>query len=139
MVRSPMKVAFGLFIVALVGPAFAEAPRFQVDPSWPKTLPHNWIMGQAAGVAVDAQDHVWVIHRPTSLTNDEKAASLNPAASKCCVPAPPVMEFDPDGNLVQAWGGPGHGYDWPQKEHGITIDYKGFVWIGGSGKRTVNI
>jgi hypothetical protein len=131
-----MRMACTLFVVALAMPAFAEeAPRFQVDPSWPKTLPNNWIMGQAAGVAVDAQDHIWVIQRPTSLTNDEKAATLNPPTSKCCAPAPPVMEFDQDGNLVQAWGGPGQGYDWPQQEHGISIDYKGFVWIGGNGEK----
>jgi len=122
--------------MALAIPAFAaQVPRFQVDPSWPKTLPHQWIMGQAAGVAVDKRDHIWVIQRPASLTDDEKAASLDPPSAKCCVPAPPVMEFDPHGNLIQAWGGPGQGYDWPQREHGITIDDKGFVWIGGNGPR----
>jgi DNA-binding beta-propeller fold protein YncE len=131
-----MRVACTLFVVVMAMPAFAEeAPRFQVDPSWPKTLPNNWIMGQAAGVAVDAKDHIWVIQRPASLTNDEKAASLNPPTSKCCVPAPPVIEFDQAGNVVQAWGGPAQGYEWPQKEHGITVDYKGFVWIGGSGDK----
>lgn len=113
----------------------AEVPRFQVDPSWPRTLPHNWIMGQAAGVAVDKRDHVWVIQRPASLTDDEKAASFDPPNAKCCLPAPPVMEFDQDGKLIQAWGGPGEGYDWPQREHGITIDDEGFVWIGGNGPR----
>jgi hypothetical protein len=69
----------------------AEPPRFQVDPFWPKTLPSNWIMGQAAGVAVDAQDHVWVIQRPRTLTDDEKAASFNPPRTKCCVPADPRL------------------------------------------------
>src|SRR5918911_4585874 len=124
---------------ALCGIAFAttlnaaEPPRFLVDASWPKPLPNQWIMGQAAGVAVDAQDHVWVIQRPGSLTEDEKGATLNPPRSKCCRPAPPVMEFDQNGNLVQAWGGPGAGYDWFDNEHGITIDYKGFVWVGGNG------
>src|SRR5471030_1232158 len=111
----------------------ADVPRFEVDPSWPKTLPNNWIMGQAAGVAVDAQDHVWVIQRPRTLADDEKAASFNPPRSKCCVPAPPVMEFETDGKLIRAWGGPGDGYDWPENEHGIRIDSKGFVWIGGNG------
>src|SRR5262245_30903507 len=100
-----------------------------------QTLPNNWIMGQAAGVAVDAEDHVWVIQRPKSLTNDEKAATLNPPTSKCCAPAPPVMEFDPSGKLLRAWGGPGEGYDWPQNEHGVSIDPKGFVWIGGNGEK----
>ena len=70
-----------------------------------------------------------------SLTNDEKAATLNPPTSRCCAPAPPVMEFDQDGKLARAWGGPGEGYDWPQNEHGISIDYKGFVWIGGNGDK----
>jgi hypothetical protein len=115
-------------------PAFADdAPRFQVDAAWPKPLPNDWIMGQAAGVTVDAQDHVWVIQRPRSLTDDEKALTLNPPQSKCCRPAPAVMEFDVEGNLIQAWGGPGEGYDWPQVEHGISIDAAGFVWIGGNG------
>lgn len=111
----------------------ADAPRFQVDASWPKTLPNNWIMGQAAGVAVDAQDRVWVIQRPRSLTDDEKAASFNPPRTKCCIAAPPVMEFETDGKLIRAWGGPGEGYDWPDNEHGIRVDAKSFVWVGGNG------
>jgi len=111
----------------------ADAPRFQVDASWPQPLPNDWIMGQAAGVAVDAQDHVWVIQRPRTLTNDEKAAALNPPQAKCCKPAPPVMEFDADGKFLRGWGGPGQGYNWPENEHGISIDPKGFVWIGGNG------
>jgi hypothetical protein len=130
-----MKIVPSLVTCALlIAPAVAgEAPKFQVDASWPKTLPNNWIMGQAAGVAVDAQDHVWVIQRPRSLADDEKAASFTPPRSKCCKPAPPVMEFDSDGNLLRSWGGPGQGYDWFENEHGINIDHKGFVWVGGNG------
>jgi DNA-binding beta-propeller fold protein YncE len=130
-----MKLASSLAAVALsIAPALADdLPKFQVDASWPKTLPNNWIMGQAAGVAVDAQDHVWVIQRPRSLTDDEKAATFNPPRTKCCVPAPPVLEFDQDGKLLRAWGGPGQGYDWFENEHGINIDHKGFVWVGGNG------
>jgi len=127
---------------AFIGAAAANAadvPHFQVDPSWPKTLPNNWIMGQASGVAVDAQDHIWVIQRPRTLTDDEKAATFNPPRTKCCVPAPPVMEFAQDGTLIQAWGGPGDGYDWPENEHGIRIDHKGFVWIGGNGNNDGHI
>ena len=120
-------------LLALAAPAAAEAPQFQVDAAWPKPLPNDWIMGQAAGVAVDAQDHVWVIQRPRSLTDDEKAASLEPPRSKCCKPAPPVLVFDQDGTLLKSWGGPGAGYDWPGNEHGIQIDEKGFVWIAGNG------
>src|SRR5260221_8043815 len=107
---------------AFAGTALAaDAPKFQPDASWPKTLPHNWILGQVGGIAVDAQDHIWVNQRPRSLTDDEKGAALNPPESKCCIPAPPVMEFDNAGNLIQAWGGPGAGYDWPEGEHGIFI------------------
>jgi DNA-binding beta-propeller fold protein YncE len=120
-------------LLALATAAANDVPRFQVDPSWPKTLPNQWIMGQASGVAVDDRDHVFVIQRPRSLTDDEKAATFSPPRTKCCLPAPPVMEFDPDGNLVRAWGGPGAGYDWPVNEHGINIDHRGFVWIGGNG------
>ena len=97
--------------------AEGPVPQFRVAPGWPKPLPNRWLMGQAAGVAVDAQDHVWVIQRP-----------------RCCVPAPPVLEFDPAGNLLQAWGGPGQGYDWPAMEHGIFVDYQSHVWIGGNGE-----
>ncbi len=127
-----------IIVVTVLGAATASAadpPRFQVDPFWPKPLPNNWILGQVSGVAVDAQDHVWIIQRPGSLTTDEKGAALNPPLSKCCVPAPPVIEFDPAGAVVQAWGGPGDGYDWPSNEHGIYIDPKGFVWIAGNGEK----
>src|SRR6185295_7643502 len=74
-------------------PADVMAPRFAVDPFWPKPLPHRWILGQVAGVAVDRQDHVWIVQRPKSLTEDERGAALNPPRSLCCLPAPPVMEF----------------------------------------------
>ncbi len=123
-----------LSLCAFSGAAYAaDAPRFQVDASWPKTLPNDWIMGQAAGVAVDGDDHIWVVQRPKTLTDDEKAAALNPPRTKCCRPAPPVMEFDQEGNLLRHWGGPGQGYDWPSNEHGIYIDAKGFVWLAGNG------
>ena len=75
--------------VLLLGAAqAADAPKFQVDPAWPKPLPNNWIMGAAAGVAVDAQDHIWVVQRPKTLTDDEKAATFSPPRTKCCVAAP---------------------------------------------------
>jgi DNA-binding beta-propeller fold protein YncE len=122
------------FLMGTTAQAAQAPPTFQVDAAWPKPLPNNWIMGQAAGVAVDAQDHIWVVQRPRSLTPDEQGAALTPPRNKCCVPAPAVIEFDQAGNVVQAWGGPGQGYDWPQNEHGIHIDHKGFVWIGGNGE-----
>ena len=106
-----------------------SAPTFRVDPSWP-TLPSQWTLGQVAGLAVDARDHVWIIQRPWSLTDDETAK--NPGAS-CCTAPPPVMEFDAQGHYVQGWGGPGEGYEWPADEHTIHVDYKDNVWISSAG------
>ncbi len=119
-----------------IAPAFgAEAPKYEVDAAWPKPLPNNWIMGQAAGVAVDGDDHIWVVQRPKTLTDDEKAAALDPPRTKCCKPAPPVMEFDQAGVLLRSWGGPGQGYDWPSNEHGVYVDAQGFVWLAGNGEK----
>ena len=112
------------------------APRFEVDPLWPKPLPNHWILGSVVGVSADSHDHVWIIHRPGSLEPGEVHATTNPAIAQCCAPAPPVLEFDPAGNLVNFWGGPGPGYDWPESNHGITVDYKGNVWIGGNSRGT---
>src|SRR5215813_823365 len=109
-----------------------DVPRFQVDPFWPKPLPGDWILGQVAGVAVDKNDHIWIIHRPSTLVDDEKEAMKTPPTSRCCHPAPPVLEFDPEGNLLRHWGGPGQGYDWPKQEHGIFVDNDGNVWLAGN-------
>ncbi len=114
--------------------AMVEAPRFEVDPLWPKPLPNHWILGMVIGVWVDDQDHVWIIHRGRdTLHANERALELK--VGECCAAAPPVLVFDPAGNLVRAWGGPGEGYEWPQSNHGIHVDHKGFVWIGGNGEK----
>ena len=110
------------------------APRFEVDPAWPKPLPNHWILGQSIGVSADPQDHIWIIHRPGSLEAGEMHATTNPPIAHCCAPAPPVLEFDQEGDLMNHWGGPGNGYDWPLSNHGITADYKGNIWIGGNGR-----
>ena len=119
-----------------------QAPRFEVDPYWPKPMPNNWVLGQTIGLTVDDRDHVWLIHRG----NDPGTAGLDrtelaivtpggPRVGECCVAAPPVLEFDAAGNLVGSWGGPNKaaGYEWPESNHGVVIDHKGFVWIGGNG------
>src|SRR6202051_4614889 len=97
-----------------------RVPMFHADPAWPK-VPAKWKLGDVSSIAIDAQDRVWVLHRPRTLPADQAAMA-----------APPVMVFDAAGNFVTAWGGRGSGYEWPEREHGIHIDYKGFVWIGGN-------
>src|SRR5712672_4260845 len=120
----------GVFALAMLGLAAAQTvPRFQVDPSWPQTLPNNWIIGTIGGITVDAQDHIWINQRPSSLDAREKRASTAPNV-KCCVPAPPVIEFDQDGKVVQGWGGDGPGYKWGNDGHGIHVDHNNFVWVG---------
>jgi len=125
--------------VAAQGRGGVQAPMFQVDPLWPKPLPNHWVIGSTIGVSVDARDHVWIVHRPDTLQPKEVSASANPPAASCCSPAPPVLEFDAEGNLIGHWGGPGPGYEWPQSNHGITADYKGNVWIGGNGRTDAQI
>ncbi len=112
-----------------------QAPRFEVDPMWPKPLPNHWLLGSAIGVGVDSRDHVYIIHRGDTTLNQRTEAGMkaNPPIGECCQSAPPIVEFDPEGNLVRAWGGPGEGFEWPTSNHGITIDDKDNVWIGGNG------
>jgi len=117
--------------------ASVTAPAFEIDPFWPKPLPNHWVIGSTIGVSVDAQDHVWIIHRPQSVDENFKAADLK--LGVCCKVAPPVLEFDQEGNLVGSWGGPGAGYEWPVSNHGITADSKGNVWIGGNDNTDTQI
>ena len=112
--------------------AAIEAPMFEVDPMWPKPLPNHWILGWTVGVGVDAQDHVWVVHQANKLEPSEIWGADK--SSSCCFAAPPVLEFDQGGNLIGHWGGPGKGYDWMDSVHGVTVDYKGNVWMGGNGQ-----
>jgi len=129
-----MKYIVGTFVMVsalagVVGGAQDRAgiasgvPTFRVDPTWPR-IPNNWQFGQVASVSIDEQDHVWVLQRPGTLEPGEKNRA-----------APPLLEFDAAGNFLQAWGGPGQGYEWPNSEHGVYVDPKGFVWIGGNGEK----
>lgn len=120
---------------AAQGPTIA-VPRFEVDPSWPKPMPNGWVVGQAAGVAVDAQDHIWVLHRPNTLGAGRGA---NPVPARAGIAAPPVIELDQAGNMLQAWGGAGTGYDWPANEHGLTLDPGGNVWVTGGGAKDAHV
>lgn len=110
------------------------APVFEVDPFWPQPLPDHWVLGSVVGVGVDSRDHVYIIHRQAPLNErTEIGAAMDPPTGDCCIPAPYVLEFDPDGNLMNAWGGEGEGYTWPASNHGISIDPMDNVWIGGNG------
>ncbi|MCY3731988.1 MAG: hypothetical protein OXF98_11660, partial [Rhodospirillaceae bacterium] len=145
-------------------PRSASAPSFVVDPSWPKPLPNNWRIGQVGGLAVDQHDNIWVFHRPRSLsrvaagglgvagTNDEGGAvdglgyprAFGGQTAGCCVPAPSVLKFDQEGNLLDAWGGPQDpgflenscreedGCFWPGREHGLFVDHNDFVYLSGN-------
>jgi DNA-binding beta-propeller fold protein YncE len=116
-----------------------RAPVFEVDPFWPRPLPNHWVLGSTIGVAVDARDHVFILHRPGSVDDNFKAAAMKPPIGICCTPAPDVLEFDPEGNVVNSWGGPGQGYDWPTNNHGLSIDDKGNVWIGGNDDKDSHV
>jgi DNA-binding beta-propeller fold protein YncE len=95
-----------------------KMPVFEVDKTWPQ-LPNNWNLGNVSKIAVDRHDNVWLIHRPRTVAADK-------------TPAPPVVELDPNGKFIQAWGGDASGYDWPDAEHNVFVDYKDNVWISGS-------
>jgi len=120
--------------------SMVEVPIFEVDPLWPKPLPNEGLLGMVIGASVDAQDNVWIVHRGSqTLNNNEKGAELNPPIADCCRSAPPVLAFNQAGDTIRAWGGPGEGYEWPESMHGIHVDYKGNVWLGGNGAKDSQI
>ena len=142
--------------------AARQAPIFEVDPFWPRPLPNHWVTGSTIGLSVDAQDRVWTIHRPNTVEDNFKAADITvgdergrdpealpgrpgeavPAGTPigvCCKVAPPVLVYDQAGSLVKSWGGPGKGYDWPDSNHGITVDHAGNVWLAGNGDKDTQV
>ncbi len=129
--------ALALGLAPLAAPAAdSPAPQFKLDTTWPKLpLPHEWALASIGGIFLDARDHVWIYHSPRLLTGNVLGAAASPKRGSCCVAGPFVIEIDKAGNVVQSWGGPGEGYDWPSFEHGIHVDYKGNVWLGGSQTR----
>ena len=120
--------------------ATVQSPVFEVDPLWPKPLPNNWLLSWSIGLWVDDKDNVWMIHRNnTGMNNNERGNDLKPPIAECCNVAPPILVFNPEGDLIRSWGGPGQGFEWPQSNHGIHIDYKGNVWIGANGEKDSHI
>jgi NHL repeat-containing protein len=111
-----------------------QAPRFEVDPYWPRPMPNNWLLGSITGLAIDSRDHVYLVHVTDAFAarTETGAGTITPAGG-CCSAAPNVLEFDPAGNLVKHWGGAGQGFDWPAQNAGLGIDPAGNVWIGGTG------
>jgi DNA-binding beta-propeller fold protein YncE len=120
-------VAMAVAATLVAQSASTQVPVFEVDTSWPK-LPNNWVLGQTPGVAVDRRDHIWVLHRPRTVPEAQRAQA-----------APPLLEFDADGTFLRAWGGPGQGFDWPDSEHGVFVDHKDNVWIGGSSPTSTSL
>jgi len=139
-------VAFALALstvaLAAEGTAAGRYPKFEVDLTWPKQLPNNMVLGNPGGVAVDEKDHVWILNRQRTTNPEWLGLTKNPPTSVCCTYAPAIAEFDADGTFIQGWGGPlsptsdAAKYEWPEGEHGITVDYKGHVWICGYVKNT---
>jgi DNA-binding beta-propeller fold protein YncE len=129
-------LGYGQWLLEPAADAATEAaPMFEVDPLWPKPLPNHWLLGSAIGVGVDSRDHVFVIHRRQSFnTRTEIGAAMDPPTGECCVPAPNILEFDPQGNLINSWGGPSEEYQWPSSNHGLSVDPKDNIWIGGNGR-----
>lgn len=111
-------------------------PAYKIDTSFPKLpLPNNWTFGLIGGIFVDARDHLFIYHSPSEIPRYALSAAQTPKRGKCCIAAPHVVEFDKQGNVVRSFGGPGEGYDWPSSEHGLYVDYKGNIWLGGSRTR----
>jgi sugar lactone lactonase YvrE len=134
--RTTALVVAAAAMCTMVSAFQGAAPSFQVDPLWPKPLPNHWLLGSVTGVAVDAQDHIWVVHRgyDSMAARTEIGAATTPkTADECCVPAPFVLEFDAAGTLLSHWGGPGDKYEWPVSPGGITVGPKGAVWITAAG------
>src|SRR4026209_3029557 len=118
-----------------------QVPIFEYDPTFPRPLPANWAIGPIGGLAVDRQDHLSVLQRPGGLQTNERVSGADdkPPKADCCVPAPPLLEFDQRGTLIHSWGGLGPGYDWPQTEHGVFVDHKDVAWLAGSGAKDAQL
>jgi len=111
----------GLF-VALGTQAQQSAPKFKFDPDWPKPLPNKWKMGGVTGLAIDKDDNVWVLDRPNDLTEIELEARADSSDCRLLRPAPAMIHIDKSGDVIGSFD--------PPQGHGMTVDSKGFVYIG---------
>jgi len=132
-------VYFGMTRMENASARAVDAPMFEVDPFWPQPLPDHMVLGSAIGVGVDSRDHVFIVHRGNLTERTEGGADADPPIGECCRAAPPVLVFDPEGNLVDSWGGPSDDYVWPASNHGITVDHMDNVWIGGNGPNDTHV
>ena len=119
--HTSVMIALGAFLFALGGvavPAYSQAiPQYEVDLSWPKLpLGDGWITGGLGGMCLDSRDHVYVLNRQNVVDADLNAATL----------AAPVIEFDPAGNVVRAWGNPEVIGD---RLHDCHVDSEGHIWL----------
>lgn len=124
--------AFCAFALAAATAHAQSVPQYKPVAPWPKPLPNNWMLANAPAMAIDKQDHIWIANRPRQLFPDDAAGAQTPPFAPCCVPAPSVIEFDADGNVLKSFGGPNYLPDWPTLEHGLFIDGGGNFWIGGN-------
>jgi sugar lactone lactonase YvrE len=133
----PFVLLLAIFVGAQDRPQ--AVPRYTVDASWPKELPNNWILWNSTGLVVDKDDHIWVLNRPRQVSAADAGAAQTPPISECCIPAPSLVQFDAQGNMLKSWGGPGYVPDWPILEHGLFIDKEGNFWIGGTFELGANL
>src|SRR5580704_15874734 len=120
-------------LVLLAAGAHAQAvPQYKPVAPWPKPLPNNWMLANAPAMAIDKNDHIWIAQRPRQLFPDDAAGAQTPPFAPCCVPAPSIIEFDAEGNVLKSFGGPNYLPDWPIMEHGLFIDGEGNFWLGGN-------
>ena len=121
-ISRPTRLAGAALALLCAGAQAQTAPTYYADPTWPKTLPNSWKMGGITGLAVDRNDHVWVLNRPNDLADMELLAELTPPVSECCVRPPAMIHLDGAGTVIGS-------FDAPQG-HGLDVDADGFVYLG---------
>ena len=132
--------SLGLRSQAQPGQALDEggAPVFKVDPFWPKWLPNKWSMQQVTGIGIDpSNDHIWFLNRAAAANPDETGGANG--RLDCCIQGPELIELDPEGNVVRAWGEKGKTEKWPTALQTVIVDSKGFVWVAGTAAQDLSL